>query len=203
MTIKAVLIDESAIYKLGLRKCLTEAGIEVIGEASNGLSGQRMIRQKQPDIVLVDLYLTDITGIQVCDFITQHFPKMHTIFLSYVNDLSVLTRLMTTAAKGIINKNSPYSLIEAIQSIYHGDFYLQPDIAWRLVQFIRKNQNNITSILTDRDYQILSLIARGKTYEIIADLVHVSIKTIMNVKSKAFKKLNIETIEELRKIISV
>ena len=209
MTIKIILIDESAIFRSGLKKFLNDEEIEIIGEASTGEQGQRLIRQKQPDIVLLDLYLPDTTGIQVCDFVQRHFPKIGTLFLFHYNDLATLSRLIMTSAKGFLAKNSRYSVIDAVKTVYQGGHYFQPDMAWQLIKYREKNQQNFYNNLTDREYQVLTLIARGKTYEEISDIVHISLKTVFNLKSSGCKKLGIKNtrqsetvIEELNNFLS-
>ncbi len=190
MTIKIILIDESQIFRAGLKKNLIDEKIIIVGEAGNGVQGQYLIRQKQPDIVLLDLALPDTTGIQVCDFIQQHFPKIKTLFLINYSELSTLNRLIGTSAKGILTKRSHYPLIEAIKTVHNGGHYLQPDIAWELLNFREKNKNNQEIPLTDREYQVLTLIGRGKTYEEISEMIHISLKTVYNLKSSGLKKIN-------------
>lgn len=190
MTIKIILIDESAIFRSGLKKFLSDEEIEIIGEAATGDQGQRLIRQKQPDMVLLDLDLPDTTGIQVCDYTQTHFPQINVVFLLNRSDLAVLSRLITTSAKGFLTKNSRYSVIDAIKTVYQGGHYLQPDMAWELIQYRGKNYNPERQ-LTDREYQIMHLIERGKTYEEIAEITHVSLKTVFNLKSSSCKKLGI------------
>lgn len=200
MTIKVVLIDESPIFRSGLTKNLTDADIEIVGEATNGTQGQRLIRQKQPDIVLLDLYLPDTTGIQVCDFIQRHFSQIKIILVINQTDLPSISRLINTSAKGVLTKNSCYSVVEAVKSVYDGKHYLQPNIAWELMQFQQKNQQDPIRSLTDKEYQILTLLARGKTYDQIAEIRHISLKTVFNLKSSSLKKLGIQRIEELKEL---
>lgn len=199
MAIKIILIDESAIFRSGLKKFLSDEDIEIIGEAATGEQGQRLVYQKQPDIVLLDLHLPDTTGIQVCDYIQSHFPKINTVFLFNRSDLAELNRLITTSAKGLLTKNSCYSIIDAIKTVYRGGRYLQPDMAWELIQYREKKQNP-NHPLTDREYQILHLIARGKSYEEIAEIAHISLKTVFNLKSSSCKKLGIQDCKNLEKL---
>lgn len=198
MTIKVALIDESPIFRLGLKKCLADENIEVIGEAADGVSGQRLIRQKQPDIVLLSADLPDGAALTFCDFAAAHFPKMRLIFLLNPHDLNLLNRLMDTAAQGFLAKNSAYSVPEAIKTVSSGSTYLQPEMGLLLIRFREKDSSSAIHSLTDREYQVLTLIARGKTSEAIAAMIHISLKTVFNLKSSGFKKLGIHTVEQLR-----
>ena len=111
-----------------------------------------------------------------------------------------LSRLINASAKGVLTKNSCYSIVEAVKSVYRGNHYLQPNLAWELLQFQQKNHRDQVRLLTDKEYQILALIARGKTLEQIAEINHISVRTVFNLKSNSYKKLGIEKSEQLREL---
>ncbi len=201
MTIKVALIDESAIFRIGLKNCLADSGIEVIGEAADGVSGQRLIRQKQPDMVLLSADLPDGATLTICDFAAAYFPQMPMVCLLSPNDFNLLNRLMRTAVKGFLTKNSVYSLREAIETIRSGKTYLQPDMGLEWLHLHEKRTAPAVHALTDREYRVLLLWARGKTGEDIAAITHLSIRTVSNLKSSGFKKLGIDTVEQLRELI--
>jgi two-component system, NarL family, invasion response regulator UvrY len=203
MTIKVVLIDESPIFRTGLKKCLTDSGspIEVIGEAADGASGQRLLRQKPPDMVLLSADLPDGAALTLCDFAAAHFPKMPILCLLSAYYLNLLDRLRHTAIKGFLTKDSIYSFREAIETVHSGKTYLQPDIGLEWLHWHGKQGMSSSQILTDREYQVLLLLARGKTTEEIAGMTHLSIRTIFNLKSSGFKKWEIDTVDQLRQMI--
>ena len=158
MTIKVALIDESAIFRLGLKNCLADSGIEVIGEAADGVSGQRLIRQKQPDMVLLSADLPDGAVLTLCDFAAaSYFPQMPMVCLLSLNDFNLLSRLMRTAVKGFLTKSSVYSWREAIETIHSGKTYLQPDMGLEWLHLHEKRTAPAVHALTDREYQILLL----------------------------------------------
>ena len=201
MTIKVALIDESAIFRLGLKNCLANSDMEVIGEAADGASGQRLLRQKQPDVVLLSADLPDGLSLTLGDFVGTHFPQTPLIYLLPTHPYHLLQRLMHTSAKGFLAKDSVYSLGEAIETVHSGKTYLQPDLGLEWLHLHEKQVTPPLKLLTDREYQVLLLLARGKTTEDIAERVHLSIRTIFNLKSSGFKKLEIDTVEQLREVV--
>ena len=201
MTIKVALIDESAIFRLGLKNTLTDSVIEVVGEAADGVSGQRLIRQKQPDVVLLSADLPDGLSLTLGDFVSAYFPKTPLIYLLPTRPFHLLNRLMHTSARGFLAKDSVYSLREAIETVHSGKTYLQPDIGLEWLHLHEKQVIPPLKTLSDREYQVLLLLARGKTSEEIAEKIHLSIRTVFNLKSSGFKKLEIDTVEQLRQMV--
>lgn len=201
MTIKVMIIDESDLFRLGVKKHLMDAGMEVVGEAGDGASAQRLIRQKQPQVVLLNADLPDGMSLSLCDFITAHFPPTRIVFLLNQPDMSVLHRLMQTAGKGFLTKSSACPLSDAIRLVQNGRTYLQPDLGLELVRFQACHLSSAASVLTDREYQVLTMTLRGKTQEEIAALIHLSTRTVSNLKSKGMKKLGVQTLEELRVVV--
>ncbi len=201
MTVKVVLIDESTIFRLGLINCLANSDIEVIGEAADGLSGQRLLRQKQPDVVLLSADLPDGLSLTLGDFVSTHFPQTPLIYLLPTHPYHLLQRLMHTSAKGFLAKDSVYSLREAIETVHSGKTYLQPDLGLEWLHLHEKQAIPLLKQLSDREYQVMLLLARGKTSEDIAEMIHLSIRTVFNLKSSGLKKLEIDTIEQLRQMV--
>lgn len=201
MTVKVMIIDESDLFRLGVKKHLTDAGMEVIGEAGDGMSAQRMIRQKTPDVVLLNADLPDGMSLSVCDFITTHFPQTCILFLLNHPDMPMLSRLMRTTSKGFLTKNSVCPLKDAILLVKNGRTYLQPDLGLEFIRFQTCHLPSAAASLTDREYQVLVMTLRGKTYEEIAVLMHLSSRTVFNLKSKGMKKLGVQTLEELRIVV--
>lgn len=201
MTIKILLVDESPIFRLGLKQSLPPESVEICGEAADGLSAQRLIRQKKPDVVLLSAELSDIMTTDVSDFVSTYFDKMVIIFLINHENFFLLKRLIFSAAKGFITRNSLYSLNEAIKTVMSGRTYLQPDLGLEFIRFYEKDKLPKLNILTDREYQTLVMLTKGKTVEEIAVRLHKSIRTIFNVKASGFKKLSIDNLEQFQNII--
>lgn len=199
--ITVILIDKNPIFRLGLKKFLADENIEIIGEAANGIGGIELVSKKKPDIVLLEVYLPDTPGILVSHDISRHSKKTKSLFLLDTDHLPTISRLLETPAKGFLMKNSRYSGVEAIKSVHEGSTYMQPDLAIKLLEYHAKGGLQSDSRLTSKEYLVLVMIALGKSYDIIAAQLHVTRKTVFNIKSHGFKKLEIQNLGQLREII--
>ena len=142
-----------------------------------------------------------MTGVSVCEMLHRHFPLIRVIFLVDQTHLPTFSRLLSTPALGFLTKQACERSAEAIKTVYEGGTYLQPDLALDVLRYcIDKNQNPMEK-LTQREYEVLTWIVQGKTYEWIAENVHLGLKSVYNIKLKAFKKLNIVTKEQLKILI--
>lgn len=197
--INVVIVDDDKTSRFGIKVFLKDNEITVIGEADNGADAIRLIGQQQPDVILLDFYLPDITGIQVCDVICRRFPQIKIIFLTGTRHLSILKRLISTAAVGILTKHEPNAVVEAIKFVYKGKRYVQPDLTHDLLEYM--NRKNIIDALSEREHQILILAAQGKKIEEIAANFHISPKTVSNLKCNGMKKIGVKNIAELRYIL--
>jgi two-component system, NarL family, invasion response regulator UvrY len=173
----------------------------VVGVAQTGAEGLDIIKKykgKNPLFVLMNMELPDILGESLCRYIHRHWPKVSMILMIHPVHWPTLSRLVESPAKGYLSKQRYYLALEAIQAIHSGKTYLQPDLALELLSY-RKNPT-IPSLetLSSREYEIILLLARHKTYEEIVEITHVSIKTVYNLKVSACKKLGIEEPAQIR-----
>ena len=141
----------------------------------------------------------DAMAVSICESVAISFEKIKIIFLINPENLILIKRLIYLRAKGFIAKNSTYCLYDAIQTVQNGKTYLQPEVGLELVQFLEKEKLK-TPQLTDREYQALVMLAKGKTTEEVAELLHLSVRTIFNIKSTALKKLQIQDITQFHQI---
>lgn len=192
--IKIIILDGNRIFRLGLKKILADEEIDIVGEAADGVAGASMIRLQQPDIILLSNDLPETNEVSFCEWIQRHFPKTKILFLLKNADIVILNRLLKTSAKGFITKDSGHLNSEIIKTIAKGKTYLQPDLALDLIQ----KPAHATDMLSPREYQVLTLIAKNHTYEAIAEKLNISIKTVFNSKYRGFKKLSIHAIDELK-----
>ncbi len=192
--IKIIILDGNRIFRLGLKKILTDEEIDMVGEAADGVTGASIIRLQQPDVVLLSSDLPEANEVNFCEWIHRQFPKIKILFLLKNADISMLNRLLKTSAKGFVTKDSGYLNSEVIKSIAKGKTYVQPDLALDIIQ----HPAHITDVLSHREYQVLTLIAQNCTHEAIAEKLCVSVKTVFNVKYRGFKKLGIQKSEELK-----
>lgn len=194
--IKIVLIEANRIFRLGLKKLLTDEAIDIVGEAANAATGMDLIRKHQPEVVLLATDLPDTTETSLCDWIHRHFAQTKTIFLLKNTDIPTLNRLFNTSAKGFLTQDSSYLSVEIIKIIAEGKTYIEPDLALGVIQRPR----HAADVLSKREYQVLTRIMKGHTHEDIAEKLCISTKTVFNIKYRGFKKLKIETAEQLKEI---
>lgn len=195
--IKVVILDGNRIFRLGLKKILADEEIDIVGEAADGAVGTNIIRQQKPDVVLLSSELPETNEIGFCEWIHRHFQETKVLFLLKNADIPTLSRLLKTSAKGFLTKDSTHLNSEMIKTIAEGKTYLQPDLALEVLQ----HPPHATDVLSHREYQVLILIAQNCTHEAIAEKLCISIKTVFNVKYRGFKKLEIQAIEELQRLL--
>jgi DNA-binding NarL/FixJ family response regulator len=172
-----------------------------VGIAQTGAEGLEMIKKykgKSPLFVLMATELPDILGESLCRYIHRHWPKVSMILTMHSVHWPTLSRLVESPAKGYLSKQRYYLALDAIRAIHSGKTYLQPDLALELLHYRKNPTIPQLETLSSREYEIILLLARHKTYEEIIELMHVSIKTVYNLKVSAYKKLGIEEAEQIR-----
>ncbi len=206
--ISVIFIDQDMMFCQLLQKIVNHREIMVIGEATTGAKGIELIRkhkQKSPLAVLINTQLPDTSGETVCRFIYRHWPEVRCIYLLNTLHWPTFSRLIDSPAKGFVMKEACYLSLEAIRFVGTGKTYLQPDLAFDLLEYRAKseNLNSPFAQLSSREYEVLSLLAKNKTYNDIVNNMHISIKTIYNLKMSAFKKLSINSYDQLCKIMGI
>lgn len=194
--IRTILIEPNRIIRLGLKKLLTDDTIDIVGEAANAVAGMDLIRKQKPDVVLLAADLPDATEVNLCEWLHRNFQKIKVVFLLKSVNMPRLNQLFNTSAKGFIVQDSGYLTAEVIKIIAEGKTYIQPDLALGVIQ----RSHYAPDSLSNREYQILMLIIQGYAHEIIAEKLHIATKTVFNIKYRGFKKLKIETLEQLKEI---
>ena len=173
----------------------------MVGAAQTGAEGLDIIKKykgKNPLFVLMNMELPDILGESLCRYIHRHWPKVSMIIMVHPVHWPTLSRLVESPAKGYLSKQRYDLALEAIQAIHSGKTYLQPDLALELLHYRKNPTIPQLETLSSREYEIILLLARNKTYEDIVELTHVSIKTVYNLKVSACKKLGIEEPTQIR-----
>ena len=203
--IKVLLAEDHTIVRKGLHSLLEkEIGIEVVGEAEDGREAVRKAEKLQPDVVVMDIAMPGLNGLEATRQIKKRFPEMKIIILTvHANEEYVLQTLRAGASGYLVKKAAPADLIEAIQAVYKGDSFLSPSISKTVIdEYIRQTETKserdiIYGKLTTREREVFQLIIEGHKNREIADLLYVSIKTVETHKAHIMDKLNVHSTAEL------
>ena len=202
MSVKILIADDHKIMRDGLRTLLEkEKGLDVIAEAQNGRETIRLAEQLKPDIIIMDISMDDLNGIDATRSILARKPAPRIIALSMHNDKRFVAGMFEAGALGYLLKDCAYDeLLQAIRQVMSGRTYLCSMISGVVVRdYIQRMRKNEPSLLSQREKEILQLLAEGSTTKRIADQLQVSVKTVETHRQHIMEKLNIFSIAELTK----
>lgn len=205
MSVRIVLAEDHRITREGLVNLLRERqDMEVVGEAENGREAVRLAQELSPDLVIMDVTMPDLNGIDATRIITSGANKIKVIALSMYSDKQFVQGMIQAGASGYLLKDCAFEeLVSAIRAVIHGNTYLSPGIAGIVVQdYLNKltnDRSSATSVLTTREREVLQLIAEGKSTKEIAACLSVSVKTVETHRRQIMEKLGIFSIAELTK----
>ena len=201
--IRVLLADDHTIVRKGLRSLLEgQAGIEVIGEAEHGREAVQKTQELLPDVVLMDLSMPGLSGLEATRQIRKRFPEVKVLVLTrHANEEYIFQILRAGASGYVVKKAAPTELMLAIKAVYQGDSFLSPAISRPVIEeYIRKAEameENSHDRLTDREREVLQLIAEGHSSREIAELLHISEKTVRAHRAHLMDKLDIHSTAEL------
>ena len=205
MTIRLLLVDDHAVVRTGLRMLLeNEEDIEIVGEAGTGQSALQMVERLQPDMVLMDIGLPDMTGIEVTRQVKQQWPQVAVVALTIHEDEEYFFQMLQAGANGYVPKRAaPEELLTALRTAADGGVYLYPSLARLLVRDYLSGDREAapTAIdgLTDREQEVLAHLAEGASNQEIADTLNISPKTVARHRENLMRKLNLHSRSELVK----
>ena len=196
--IRVLIADDHTLVRDGIRSLLAlTADIEIVGEAADGREAVEKVRQLMPDIVLMDLAMPTMGGLEAARRVRKEFPATKVLVLTQYDDSEYVIPVIEAGARGFVSKMSSSSeLASAIQAVYRGESFLSPSAAAALIDECQqittlKGEKDPYQLLTDREKEVFKLIAEGHTAREIADLLVVSPKTVDWYKTSLMKKLNI------------
>jgi len=205
MSIRILLADDHGIMRQGLYSLLEkESDIEVVGEAEDGQRTLELVAELVPDMVIMDITMPNLNGVDATRRITREFPKVKVIALSIHSDRHFVANMLKAGASGYILKECLFDeFVRAIQTVAAGGRYLSPGVAGAVVDDYVKHLLTITdsqiTVLTDRQREVLQLLAEGKTTKQIALELHLSAKTIEANRRQIMEKLGVHSVAELTK----
>jgi DNA-binding NarL/FixJ family response regulator len=204
--IKVLIADDHTLVRQGIRSLLAlTADIEIVGEAADGREAIKKVRQLAPDVVLMDLAMPNMGGLEATRRIRKEFPATKVLAVTQYDDSEYVIPVIEAGARGFVTKMaSPLELASAIQAVYRGDSFLSPSAAAILVEECQlktdaEGEKDSYQLLTDRERETLKLIAEGHTAREIAEVLVVSPKTVEWYKTNLMRKLNLHNTADLIK----
>lgn len=204
MKTTVLLVDDHKIFRDGLRTLIEKEGMEVVGEAENGRKTIKLAEKLLPNVIIMDVSMPDMNGIEATRKIISEMPQVKVIALSMHSDRRFVLGMLEAGASGYLLKDCAFGeLSSAIKQVLTGNKYLSPKIADVVVKgYLNKSNDSLVSggsILTSREREILQLIAEGLTAKEIADHVFLSVKTVETHRRNIMQKLNMRSTVDLTK----
>ena len=205
MTIKVLIADDHQIVRESLRALLEkEPGITVVGEAGEGRTALRLARELLPDVIIMDVGMPELNGIEATRQVAAEFPEIKVIALSMHNDRRFVLNMLKAGARGYLLKDcASQNLIKAIRLVMANKTYISHEIADLVVKDYLATtgpvEESSSALLTAREIEVLQLIVEGRTNSKIAEALKVSIKTVESHRHTIMLKLDIKSIAELTK----
>ena len=201
---RIVLADDHPIVLDGLRNLVrAENDFELVGEASSGLAALRLIREKRPDVAVLDISMPELNGIVLCRRLAGEMPEVRLLVLTLHEDRAYLNQAIEAGVRGYVLKRSAVeNLVQAIRAVLVGGLYIDPAIVGRVFDAGRVNKRitagkGVSPTLTDREAEVLKMAASGLTNKEIASRLDVGVKSIETYKARGLEKLGLKTRAEL------
>jgi two-component system, NarL family, response regulator LiaR len=194
--IRILIADDHAIVRKGLRALLsTEQGIEVVGEAQNGREAIDLAGELTPDVILMDLMMPEVDGLQATEAITSQRPTTRILVLtSFAGDDKIFPAIRAGALGYLLKDSGPDELVDAIRQVYQGESALHPSVARKLLrEMAGGNRQDPVDALTEREVEILQRVAQGLSNRQIADLLTISEATVRTHVSNILAKLHLDS----------
>ena len=198
---RVLIADDHTLVRAGIRSLLEKMpGLDVVAEASDGPEALRLVAEHQPEIVLMDIAMPNLNGLDATRALTESYPQVKVIILSIYSDEEHVYQALRAGAAGYLLKDAATEELElAIRSVAHGDTYLGPQISRPLIDeyLHRTKAPGSVENLSIRQRQVLQLIAEGKTTKQVALELHIGVKTVESHRAQLMDRLNIHDVAGL------
>jgi two-component system response regulator NreC len=192
MAIRVVLADDHVLVRQGLRSLLEREGFQIVTEASDGQEALRHVQSLKPDIVVMDITMPVLNGLEAARQMSLSSPQTKTILLTQHVEEQYLSEALEARVKGYVLKSQVASdLIQAMRQVSRGGVYLSPGVSSAVMEAYRTRSEKPKDPLTSRERQVLQLIAEGKSTRDVASLLGISAKTAESHRTRLMKKLDI------------
>lgn len=193
------MADDHTIVRQGLKLILSsQPDLAVIGEAANGREAVDLAQKLRPDIVLLDVAMPELNGIEATRLMMETDPRLRILVLSMHKEAVYVREILKAGARGYLLKDVIDSeLLNAVRSVARGDGYISPAVSGALLSDYRQNVTDPADLLTKREREVLQLIAEGKTNKEVATKLNLSVYTVDSHRGKIMEKLNLHSTGEL------
>ena len=196
---RILLVDDHAVVRQGFKMILdAQSDMEIVGEAANGRDAVELAAQLRPDIVVMDVAMPELNGIEATRRVIAADPHIRVIALSMHKDSVYVREILRAGARGYLLKDSGADdLVKAIRAVAGGESYLSPAVSNAVLDDYRKHVTNPIDLLTSREREVLQMLAEGKTNKEIAVVLNLSVYTVDAHRGRIMEKLNLHSINEL------
>lgn len=203
LSIRILLADDHKIMQYGLNEAIkSEKDMEIVAAAEDGTQVVELARKLSPDVVVMDITMPNMNGIEATRLIVRDFPDIKVLGLSMHSAVKIISEMFRAGCKGFVLKDCEYSeLVSAIRLVLNNEIYLTPSLGEETIEVITKGLHlddaTLFAVLSGRERQVAQLFAEGKTTRQVAAVLCISPKTVEGHRSKIFNKLNIDNIADL------
>jgi DNA-binding NarL/FixJ family response regulator len=197
--IRILLADDHAVVRQGFRMILSaHSDLEIVGEAGNGREAVELAATLRPDVVVMDVTMPELNGIEATRRLTAENPHIRVVALSMHKDSVYVREILRAGARGYLLKDSVADdLVAAVRAVAGGEGYLSPAVSNAVLDDYRKHVTNPIDMLSSREREVLQMLAEGKTNKEIAVTLNLSVYTVDAHRGRIMEKLNVHSINEL------
>jgi DNA-binding NarL/FixJ family response regulator len=202
MTVRVVLADDHQMFRQALGQVLTENGLTLLGEAGDGREAVELVQELEPSVVVMDISMPRLNGIEATTQIRAAAPQTRVIMLSRFAEQSQVVRALRAGADGYLLKNDAIDeLLIAIHAVNRGDLYLSPAVLRPVVEgylaWVEQQGESPIDRLTDREREVLQLIAEGKSNQAIAQELNLGVRTVETHRANLMSKLDLHNVADV------